>query len=233
MTKPHVSVITPAYNAEQTLWASARSVLDQSYENLELIIIINGCTDKTESIAHKLASNDPRVRILHSKKGKVPSRNLGLIESKGDIIALNDADDLWMPGKLEKQLRLLEDGYDVVAGRIECIDADGVISHDPVVRPIDNDGIVAAMLRGTNPIANSAAIFRKHLIEHIGTYDDCFPFCEDYHFWLRAVKFARFANVDDVVIRYFAHPSPGYDHAIPRTLASFYSAFYQYTGVVK
>lgn len=233
MKNPRVSVITPAYNSAGTLLQSAQSVLKQSYRNIELIIIINGCTDNTEAIALQLANNDSRVRILRSKKGKVPSRNLGLLESKGEIIALNDADDIWMPEKLEKQLSVLDSGLDVVAGRIECIDSSGNITPDPVKRPIRHDEIVAEMLRGSNVIANSAAIFRKSLIDDIGTYDDCFPFCEDYHFWLRAVKFASFANVDDVVIRYFTHESPGYDHVIPRSLSSFYAALYKYTGVVK
>jgi glycosyltransferase involved in cell wall biosynthesis len=231
--RPRVSVITPAYNAENTIASSVLSVLNQSYRDIELIIIVNGCTDRTEEVATALAERHSRIRILHSKKGKVPSRNLGLLEARGEIIALNDADDIWLPGKLDKQVKAIDAGYDVVAGRIECIDCIGKIGPDPLNRPTKSAEIVASMLCGINPIANSAAVFRKGLIDDIGTYDDCFPFCEDYHFWLRAIKFAKFTNLDDVVVRYFVHESPGYDHEIPKALASFYAALYRYTGVVR
>jgi glycosyltransferase involved in cell wall biosynthesis len=229
--RPLVSVVTAAHNAAKTLKASAESVLGQDYESLELIIVVNGCTDKTENIAQSLADRDDRVRVIHSEKGKVPSRNVGFTESRGEIIALNDADDVWLPGKLRVQVEEMEKGYTVVGSKIECVDASGQLTSDPILRPTSHNDIVESMLRGINPIANSAALFEKKLLFHIGTYDDCFPFCEDYHFWLRAIKFAKFKNVDKVLVRYFTHHSPGYDPQIPMALAAFYRSLYDYTGV--
>ena len=227
-----VSVITPAYNSQETLKISTASVLEQDYENLELLIIVNGCTDATGEIAESIAKSDSRVRVLHSEKGKVPSRNLGLIESRGDVIALNDADDVWLPGKLRKQVESLCSGVNIVAGKIECIDLEDRVSPDPLDRPTQHAGIVRSLLSGVNPIANSAAIFEKRILNHIGTYEDCFPFCEDYHFWLRAIKFGKFENLDEVVMRYRSYRNPDYDHNIPVALASFYKSLYQYTGVI-
>ncbi len=230
---PLVSVITPAYNAETTLLKSVNSVLSQSFEDIELLIIVNGCTDKTEQLANEIASNDNRVKIFQSSKGKVPARNLGLMKARGEIIALNDADDLWKPEKLKTQIDSLKEGFDVVAGKIECIDEYGKITSDPLNRPLHHLDIVRSMLAGINPIANSAAIFKKKLLDYVGTYDDCFPFCEDYHFWLKAVKFAKFRNVNEIVLTYFTHSSPGYDPNIPVALSSFYRSLYSYTGVVR
>jgi len=229
---PLVSVITPVYNAEKTLLQSAQSVLSQDYSNLELLIIINGCTDGSEDIANDLSKNDSRVKIIKSKTGKVPARNAGFNAAMGEIIALNDADDFWLPGKLSLQVKQINRGYDVVGSAIECINDKGEITSDPIIRPLDHNEIVTIMLMGTNPIANSSAIFKKDLLNHIGTYDDCFPFCEDYHFWLKAVKFAKFKNLPDVLIQYFIHHSPGYDPKIPIALSSFYRSVYHYTGVI-
>lgn len=229
---PLVSVITAAYNAENTIEQSMMSVLSQDYDNLELLVVINGCTDNTENIVKKIASNDKRVKIFYSEKGKVPSRNLGFFKSNGEILALNDSDDVWLPGKLSKQIKEIKNGYSVVGGRIECIDDNNRITNDPLNRPLNHQEIVINLLSGVNPIANSAAIFQKNLLNHIGTYEDCFPFCEDYHFWLRAIKFAKFKNVNDIVMRYKTHDSPEYDHNIPRALANFYLSIYKYTGVI-
>jgi glycosyltransferase involved in cell wall biosynthesis len=229
---PTVSVITPAYNAEKTLQQSAESVLNQGYTDLELIIIVNGCTDRTMEVSQIIASSDPRVRIIESPKGKVPARNRGFEAARGSVIALNDADDVWLPDKLLSQLAVMSNGADIVGGRIECVDESGQVSTDPLARPLGHVGIVNSLLNGVNPIANSAAIFKRGLLDYTGTYDDCFPFCEDYHFWLKAAKFGRFENVDKTVIRYFTHHSPGYDHNIPKALAAFYKSLYTYTGVV-
>jgi glycosyltransferase involved in cell wall biosynthesis len=232
MTWPKVSVITPAFNAESTLHESCKSVLSQDYRNLELIIVTNGCTDNTLEIARYLQKNDKRVIVAESSKGKVPSRNKGLMMSRGDIIGLNDADDIWLQGKLGKQIKEIENGYDIVGGRIECINSSGEITQDPLDRPIEHHKIVSNLLNGVNPLANSSVIFKKSIIDNIGTYEDCFPFCEDFHFWLRAIKFAKFKNVDEVVMRYYSHHNPAYDHNIPIALSSFYRSMYLYTGVV-
>ncbi len=230
---PLVSVVTAAYNAENTIRSSIESVLCQDYDNIEILVVINGCTDRTEDIVKEIQVHDSRVRIIYSQKGKVPARNAGFAASRGNIIALNDSDDVWLSGKLQLQLDTMNQGYDIVGGAIECIDKNGIISNDPLQRPTKHSDIVRCLIGGINPLANSACIFKKDLLNYTGTYDDCFPFCEDYHFWLRSIKFAKFSNVENVVMRYFSHPSPGYDPQIPLALAAFYKSLYIYTGVIK
>lgn len=101
-----VSIIMPAYNAEKTIERSIRSILDQTYKNLELIVVNDFSTDRTEEVVRKLAREDKRVRYIKQEKnmGCYPTRNAGIRASKGDIIAFQDADDLSFPDRIETQV---------------------------------------------------------------------------------------------------------------------------------
>ena len=102
-----VSIIMPAYNAEDTLLASVNSVQLQSHTEWELLLIVDmKSQDRTLEIAHSIAEQEPRIRLITglSKGGCVFNRNYGLRESRGDFICLLDSDDLWHPQKLEKQI---------------------------------------------------------------------------------------------------------------------------------
>ena len=101
-----VSVIMPAYNAEKTIERSIRSILDQTYKNLELIVVDDFSTDSTEEVVRKLAREDKRVKYIKQEKnmGCYPTRNAGIRASKGDIIAFQDADDLSFPERIETQI---------------------------------------------------------------------------------------------------------------------------------
>ena len=227
---PRVSVITPAYNSAKTLEKSATSVLSQDFTDLELLIIVNGCTDDTMSIAKKISDSDNRVKVLESKKGVVPARNKGIEISKGDIIALQDADDEWLPEKLSKQVEMIDAGFDVVGGQIIRVDTNGFVLKEQIKWPMEHEKIMFSMLNGVNAIANSSAIFRKDLLDHIGTYEDCMQ-CEDFHMWLKALKFGKFINLPQNVMKYTVTHNPNYDHVIPVTIAAFYKSLYTYTGV--
>ena len=107
-----VSVIMPSYNTAQYIGESIRSVLEQTYTNLELIIVDDCSTDNTEEIVRGF--DDPRIRFFKNEKnsGAAISRNYALSEAKGKWIAFLDSDDLWTPDKLEKQIRFMEEnGY--------------------------------------------------------------------------------------------------------------------------
>lgn len=104
-----VSVIMPAFNTQETVATSVLSVLTQSHRCLELLIIDDGSTDSTVSISQYLSRHDERVRvILQGKNGGVAqARNRGIEQAKGKYIAFLDADDLWMPDKLVRQLAMM------------------------------------------------------------------------------------------------------------------------------
>jgi glycosyltransferase involved in cell wall biosynthesis len=228
-----VSVIIPAYNAESTIRETTISALSQGSAIKEVIIIVNGCTDGTQKIAEELAQEDQRVRVAFSAKGKVPARNKGFELATAPLIALLDADDVWHPGKIEKQLEAFDDGVDVLATQILTVRKDGSPYEEQLWHPTDHSSIVSALVSGRNCIANSSVLFRKTLLDFIGTYEDCFPFCEDYHLWLRAVKFAKMKILPERLVTYRFEPNPGYDPQIAIALSSFYRSLYAYTGVIR
>ena len=229
-----VSVIIPAYNAESTLRDAIQSALSQGPAIEEVIVIVNGCTDSTMEVANKEAEIDGRVIVVESQKGKVPARNKGLFIAKGDLVALLDADDIWHDGKIDKQIKCIdENGADVVGTQILTTHKDGTLYENQIFHPLTHNEIISSMLSGRNCLANSSMIFKRSLIDHIGVYEDCFPFCEDYHFWLRAIKFSKIEILPERLVTYRFEHSPAYDPKIALSLSSFYRSLYLYTGVVK
>ena len=111
MDNPLVSVIMPAFNAEDFIEAAVESVIAQTYSNWELFIIDDASTDATFSKAQKLAKQDFRIKILQNQKnsGTGVSRNKGIKATQGDFIAFLDADDQWKPKKLEIQLEIMQE----------------------------------------------------------------------------------------------------------------------------
>ena len=228
-----ISVIIPAYNAESTLREAVRSALIQGPAIREVIVIVNGCTDGTQDVALELAQEDQRVKVAQSVKGKVPARNKGFELATAPLIALLDADDIWHPGKIEKQLEVFDDSVDVLATQILTVKKDGSPYPEQLWHPTDHSSIVSSLVSGRNCIANSSVLFRKSLLSFIGTYEDCFPFCEDYHLWLRAIKFAKMRILPERLVTYRFEPNPGYDPQIAIALSTFYRSLYAYTGVIR
>ncbi len=228
-----ISVIIPAYNASLTLRDAVESALKQGDAIAEVIIIVNGCTDDTMRIAHQIRDEDSRVIVTESVKGKVPARNKGFEVASHPIIALLDADDIWHDGKIEKQLSSFADDVDILGTQIVTTDKNGLPLPEQISHPCDGLTMVNHLLNGRNCIANSSVIFRRSILDFIGTYEDCFPFCEDYHFWLRAIKFARMKNLPERLVTYRFEHSPAYDPQIALALSSFYRSLYAYTGVIK
>ena len=113
---PLISVVIPAYNAEQFLDETLESVLSQTYENWECIIVNDGSTDNTESIAKKWCEKDSRFRLTNKENGGLSSaRNWGIKESKAEYIAFLDADDILTPDSLEIRINtLLKENVDLV-----------------------------------------------------------------------------------------------------------------------
>lgn len=112
---PLITVIIPTYNRENTIEKSLRSVLNQTYKNLEVIVVDDGSTDQTNVIVQR--QNDPRVRLISQKnQGACVARNTGIEAANGTFIAFQDSDDEWIADKLEKQMKIFdrEAGADVV-----------------------------------------------------------------------------------------------------------------------
>src|SRR5262245_28337071 len=110
-TAPLVSVVIPAYNAEAYIATSLRSVTAQTYRNLEIIVVDDGSRDATATIVRSLAADDPRIKLQQQQNaGVAAARNRGIEASSGDLVAPLDADDLWQPSKIERQVAVMQRG---------------------------------------------------------------------------------------------------------------------------
>jgi teichuronic acid biosynthesis glycosyltransferase TuaG len=123
-----VSIITPAYNAQSFIAQTIESVIAQTYQNWELIIVNDCSTDRTSQIMQKYAEQDRRIRLVHASKnnGVAATRNLALAAAHGKYIAFLDSDDIWAPEKLEKQISfMMKNDYAFTFTSYQLIDETG------------------------------------------------------------------------------------------------------------
>lgn len=140
-SKPLVSIITPSYNSSRFIEETVKSVQAQTYDNWEMIIVDDCSKDNSREIIRQLAAQDQRIKPidLETNGGAAVARNTAINAAKGKYIAFLDSDDLWMPDKLEKQIRFMQDNdYEFSYTGYEVMDLEGkptgnVMSVPPVV----------------------------------------------------------------------------------------------------
>lgn len=220
--KPLVTVAIPARNSAKTLLRAVDSVLSQEYDSLEVIVAVNGCSDDTLSIAKSI--NDRRVTVLQSLPGIVPALNSCLKNSSGKYIARQDADDEWLPGKLQKQIDFLENSdVDVLGTQMKIRENS---SETITEYPLSHEDCVKWLFAGRNPIGHPSVVFRTQLLEKVGGYWEMFPFAEDMDLWMRLLPHAKFANLDEPLNVYNHVHNVNYNPAVPTFLSRFYSTIY-------
>lgn len=196
-----ISVIMPAYNATKTLPLAVRSVLAQSWQNFELIIIDDCSTDETADLALGFAQADPRVRLLRNPRnsGASVTRHNGVIAAKGQWLAFLDSDDAWEPSKLQKQMALQKaHNADLVFTGSAFMDsksnAKGWTLHVP-------ETIGYRKLLKQNLISNSSVVVRKERYlecEYLGE-----GLHEDFVCWIRMLRDGALAcGIDEPLLIY-------------------------------
>lgn len=188
-SKPLVSVVIPTFNARKFLTETVKSALDQTYKNVELLVIDDGSTDGTEDLPILKDSRVHYFKISHTG-GPATPRNVGVQNAKGDLIAFLDSDDIWLPQKLEKQVSFMEkDGVDFVSSDAKVIDEQGRITGESYVgkERVSSGGVFAQLYVG-NFIINSSVLVKKSCFGQVGLFDPqmgpSMGF-EDYDLWLR------------------------------------------------
>ncbi|KYC40588.1 glucosyl transferase [Scytonema hofmannii PCC 7110] len=187
-----VSIIIPVFKAEKYIAATVQSALDQTYKNIEILIIDDGSPDRSIEICQQFT--DPRIKIIRQQNRGLPgARNTGIRHATGDYLTLLDADDLWLPEKLEKHVQHLENSprVGVSFSRSAFIDDNGKplgIYQMPQI-----EGITPAIVLCRNPISNgSAAVIRREVFEAIKFQDNLYGTVEDFYFDERS----RHTNAD-------------------------------------
>jgi glycosyltransferase involved in cell wall biosynthesis len=182
-----------------------RSVLDQTYSNLELLIVDDGSTDDTRAVVQPFLA-DARVRYLHQPNGgQTIAKNHGIREATGQFIGFLDADDLWVANKLELQLPLFaRSEVGVVYGRLQYVDAtgdEGAVLNDELFR-----GWISGALLISNCVGFGTALARKECFDRLGSFDEKLRMGIDYDIWLRFSAHFEFDYVDEVLLKYRIWP---------------------------
>ena len=199
-----VSVIIPIFNGEKYLEAAIDSILKQTFNNYELLLIDDGSTDKTLKIISTY--KDKRIRLLKNdhNMGLAVTRNRGIDESKGEYIAWLDCDDISLPTRLEKQVTVLDENPDIgLCGT--WVKTIGGESGSIWKYPVEPDFLRSTMIF-YNPLATSSIMLKKKfLIEHNLRFDLLFPPAEDYDLWERLSNICKITNVPKVLTLHRTH----------------------------
>lgn len=175
--QPLISVIMPVYNGEKYMAEAVESIRRQDYASLELIIVDDGSTDGTAEIAQSLNLDVRYVRQPNS--GPSAARNKGLQMARGEIIAFQDADDLWPPGKLALQLpRLMDDpSLEIISGRVQRIKLAGIVEGKEIFKEY---------LEPLMSYNVGSALYRRSVFDKVGLFDVTMRCSEDVDWLLHA-----------------------------------------------
>ena len=207
MSSPLVSVVIPAYNAVRTLRATVQSVLTQTVQDFEIIIVNDGSKDDTFKLAQELSANDARITALTKPNGGVSStRNMGIRAARGKYVALLDADDLWIPHKLERQLEVLESGQNIFAvqsGAYFVNDNLEILSVRPCV-PSKN-ALLEILLFENSPNAMSTFVIRRDKFDEMGYFDEELEILEDWELIIRIAQTCNMFSIEEPLSLYRVH----------------------------
>ena len=205
-----VSIVLPVCDGEHFVGAAIESALGQTHRNLEVIVVDDGSRDKTRSIVEERAAQDSRVRIVsQSNLGVAAARNRGIAEARGEFIAPLDADDLWDPTKVARQLACMHEDTGLVYCWWVSIDGDGApLDTSP---PWNFEGHCADVLVEVNFTGNaSVPLYRRRALEAAGGYDASLRArgaegCEDWDLALKVAERSQVGLVPAVLVGYRRH----------------------------
>lgn len=199
-----VSAIIPAFNSARYLADAINSVLAQTVNSIEVIVIDDGSTDETESLVGGYGS---RVRYFRQQNNGVAiARNRGIEESRGKYVALLDADDVWVPNKVERQLAALEKG----SGCRACYSAFTITGSD--LSPVGinrskrrSSALEDLLLRGNVVGTPSTVMCERALFQEVSGFDSSLSQCADWEMWIRLAMLTDFIYLDEPLVLYRQH----------------------------
>lgn len=203
---PLVSVVISIFNDEKYVESALNSVLEQTYENIELVVVNDGSQQATTDILRQFASTDERIRLIEQENhGLAYSLNKGIEMAKGYYIARMDSDDWSYPQRFQKQVEFLESNKDCVAvgSLAEIIDMEGDFVHVRKV-PLSREQ-TRRVLPNKTPFIHPSVMFRRESAIAAGLYPKV-PISQDLFFFNRLAAVGQFANIDIPLIKYRVHP---------------------------
>ncbi|HOW42471.1 MAG TPA: glycosyltransferase family A protein [Candidatus Omnitrophota bacterium] len=207
---PKVSVVIPVFNRAQLIGNSARSVLAQSFTDLELIIVDDGSTDGTAAALEALQRTDARIRLVRHERnrGEAAARNTGIRAACGEFIAHHDSDDIWLPQKLERQVRFLESAP-AETGLVYCsfrIHRGATVLDYPPEQVKQRQGRLHEVLIKGNFIGTPTVLMRRECFDKAGLFDEALPHLVDWDLWLRVSREYSFGFVAEPLVEVYYQP---------------------------
>src|SRR5438128_2325725 len=198
---PKVSVIIPTHNRAECLRSAITSILNQTFQDFEIIIIDDASKDHTREVIANF--NDTRVKVIHNQvsKGAAGARNIGIMHSDCEYTAFLDDDDEWLPEKLKIQTCLLDNSPPEVGG--VCTGCFTIEKMSGRVLSTDNPEMND--LSKGNFIATSSILLRRGCFEKCGLFDESMLACSDYDMWIRISKKFSFKIIKNALVKYYVH----------------------------
>ena len=198
---PLVSVIIPNYNHARFLGDAIRSVLDQDYKNVEIIVVDDGSTDNSRDIAGQFG--EQIHYIYQTNAGLSAARNTGIRVSNGSLIGVLDADDMYEPGYLSTLVAELQSNLD--ADGIYCgyqfVDQENNLLPQIEARPVASELLYEVLLDG-NFFVPESIFLHRHVYEKVGLFDEALRACEDWDVWLRVTKKFKIIHSHEILTRH-------------------------------
>ncbi|ELR70381.1 glycosyl transferase [Fulvivirga imtechensis AK7] len=211
-SQPLVSVICLCYNHERFIEEAIQSVLQQTYHNIEIIVVDDASSDSSRKIIEQLVRQYPQIRFIPLERnvGNCKAFNIGLQASKGEYIIDLATDDVLLPERVEAGVKALEeagDHFGVTIANCEIIDEEGnfVQYHYPIdgqgkskMEVPEGDVFLEVIRRYF--ICPPTVMFKRQVIEQLGGYDEQLTY-EDFDFWIRSSRHFKYNYVDQVLVK--------------------------------
>ncbi|MEY2926560.1 MAG: hypothetical protein RL367_1037 [Pseudomonadota bacterium] len=205
MPQPAISVAMSVYNNADFLALAIESILAQTFEEFEFLILNDGSSDESGAIIDRYAAQDSRIRAIHrDNQGLIVSLNELIGESRAPLIARMDGDDVALPDRFEKQIEFLRShpDYGVTSTWTDDIDGDGnpylVSGKEP---PVTHADFLAAIDDGPL-LCHPSVLYRRDLVQQVGGYHAAFKHCEDYDLWLRLAAVTKLGSIPERLMQY-------------------------------
>src|SRR3989338_6857241 len=204
---PLVSVILPTYNCAAFLPHSIGSILAQTYNSYEIIVVDDGSTDNTKEVLYPFMQRIKYI-LLEQNKGLPTARNIGILSAHGKYIAFIDADDLWLPEKLQTDIEYFETHPEVsmVYSKHLNIDQNGRMLDEASQKRLPSGNVFAQLFSEQNFINTSSVIVQKEVFKTTGLFDEQLFNCQDWDMWLRITFYFKVGGINTPLLKYRHNP---------------------------